>query len=54
MGLIRRIADYLEPETRHTTSWDLMQGVDLGGAYPANPRAAENLSTVLACVGAII
>jgi len=53
MGLIRRIADYLEPETRHTTSWDMMQGVDLGGAYPANPRAAENLSTVLACVGAI-
>jgi len=36
------------------TSWDLMRGgVDLGGAYPANPHAAENLSTVLACVGAI-
>jgi HK97 family phage portal protein len=53
MGLIRRLADYLDPiETR--SSWDLMQaGVDLGGAYPANPRAAENLSTVQACVGAI-
>jgi HK97 family phage portal protein len=30
-----------------------MQGTDLTGSYPANPRAAENLSTVLACVGAI-
>lgn len=54
MGLIRRIADYLDPvETRHTTSWDLMRGLDLTGAAPANPRAAENLSTVLACVGVI-
>jgi len=54
MGLIRRIADFFDPvETRHVTSWDLMRGVDLTGAYPANPHAAENLSTVLACVGAI-
>jgi HK97 family phage portal protein len=55
MGLIRRIADYLDPvEQRHVTSWDLLQnGVDLAGAYPANPHAAENLSTVLACVSAI-
>jgi HK97 family phage portal protein len=31
----------------------LQNGIDLSGAYPANPHAAENLSTVLACVGAI-
>lgn len=54
MGMIRRIADYLDPVETRVSSWDLMQaGVDLGGAYPTNPRAAENLSTVLACVGAI-
>lgn len=54
MGLMRRIVDYLDPlERRHVTSWDLMRGADLNGAAPANPRAAENLSTVLACVSAI-
>ncbi len=55
MGLLRRIADAFDPvETRHVTSWDLLrEGIDLGSAYPTNPRAAENLSTVLACVGAI-
>lgn len=55
MGLIRRIAEYFDPaETRHVSSWDLLQhGIDLGGVYPANPAAAENLSTVLACVSAI-
>ncbi|MGH7794108.1 MAG: phage portal protein [Candidatus Binatia bacterium] len=55
MGLIRRIADYLDPaETRNVTSWDLIQnGIDLAGAVATNPRAAENLSTVLACVSAI-
>lgn len=55
MGLLRRIADKFDPVETRASSWDLMQatGVDLGGAYPSNPRAAENLSTVLACVGAI-
>jgi HK97 family phage portal protein len=31
----------------------MQAGVDLGAAIPSNPRAAENLSTVLACVSAI-
>jgi HK97 family phage portal protein len=53
MGLLRRIADYLDPIETRATSWDLMQGIDLSGAWPSNPRAAENLSTVLACVDAI-
>ena len=55
MGLIRRIADVLDPiETRaREVSWDALRGgVDLGGAI-VKPRVAENLSTVLACVGAI-
>lgn len=56
MGILRALADKFDPETRSTpSSWDLMQGggVDLSGAYPANPRAAESLSTVGACVSAI-
>lgn len=54
MGFLRALADRFDPiETRHVTSWDLLRGTDLTGSYPANPHAAENLSTVLACVGAI-
>lgn len=55
MGLIRRIADVLDPpETRSIEpSWAALRGgVDLGGPF-VNPAMAENLSTVLACVGAI-
>ena len=55
MGLLRKIADRFDPvETRRQTTWDLLAGgVDLTGLSPMNPRAAENLSTVLACVSAI-
>ncbi|OGA59969.1 MAG: phage portal protein [Betaproteobacteria bacterium RIFCSPLOWO2_12_FULL_65_14] len=55
MGLIRRIADWLEPEQRaKEISWDALRGgVDIGSTSYVNPRMAENLSTVLACVGAI-
>ena len=57
MGLIRRIAEVFDPpaiEERATeVSWDALRGgVDIGTAI-VNPRMAENLSTVLACVGAI-
>jgi HK97 family phage portal protein len=58
MGLIRRIAEYLDPVERRGTdiTWELMRGgmtgnLNVGGA--TDPRAAENLSTVLACVSAI-
>jgi hypothetical protein len=38
---------------REEVSWDALRGgVDVGGAI-VNPRMAENLSTVLACVNAI-
>ena len=55
MGLIRRIADYFDPEERaREVSWDALKGgVDIGGTAYVNPKMAENLSTVLACVGAI-
>lgn len=55
MGLIRRIADYFDPEERaQEVSWDALKGgIDIGGTAFVNPRMAENLSTVLACVGAI-
>ncbi len=55
MGIIRRIAEYLDPveERAREVSWDALRGgVDVGGSN-INPRAAENLSTVMACVGAI-
>lgn len=60
MGLLRRIADALDPtpppaaETRaQEVSWDALRGgVDIGTGI-VNPRMAENLSAVLACVGAI-
>ncbi|MCC6611178.1 MAG: phage portal protein [Burkholderiales bacterium] len=61
MSLIRRIADYFAPtqapaleERAREVSWDALRGgVDLGTTGIVNPRMAENLSTVLACVGAI-
>src|SRR5262245_36938002 len=56
MGLIRRIADYLDhPNEKRSIepSWAALRGgVDLGGPF-VNPAMAENLSTVLACVSAI-
>lgn len=54
MGFLRALADRFDPIETRASSWDLMRGgIDLAGALPTNPRAAENLSTVLACVGAI-
>jgi len=55
MRLLRRIAEWLHPaeERAAEVSWDALRGgVDLGGAI-VNPRAAENLSTILACVNAV-
>lgn len=62
MGLIRKFADYLDPvhppgqaqeQRAREVSWDALRGgVDTGSGI-VNPRVAENLSTVLACVGAI-
>lgn len=55
MGLIRRLADLIDPleERAREVSWDALKGgVDIGTGI-VNPRMAENLSTVLACVGAI-
>lgn len=62
MGLLRRLVDVLDPaptppaavENRaKEVSWDALRGgIDVGGAI-VNPRAAENLATVLACVNAI-
>jgi HK97 family phage portal protein len=53
MGLLRRIADRLDPvETR--TDGDPFVGIPtLGGERAISPRLAENLSTVLGCVQAI-
>ncbi|WP_020146820.1 phage portal protein [Thioalkalivibrio sp. ALJ15] len=53
MGLLRRMAEYFEPETRdqEEPSWDYLSGHNT--VAPVNARVAENLSTVLACVGAI-
>ena len=53
MGLLRRMAEYFEPETRdeEEPSWDYLSGHNT--LAPVNARVAENLSTVLACVGAI-
>lgn len=64
MGIIRRIADVFDPappaiapvieERAAEVSWDALRGgIDLGGTAIVNPRMAENLSTVLACIGAI-
>jgi HK97 family phage portal protein len=56
MGLIQRIGEFFSShreERAREVSWDALRGgIDVGGAI-VNPRAAENLSTVLACVGAI-
>ncbi|HKQ22881.1 MAG TPA: phage portal protein [Burkholderiales bacterium] len=56
MGLIRRIADVFDPpreQRAQEISWDALRGgIDTGSAI-VNARTAENLSTVMACVGAI-
>lgn len=55
MKLLTRLRELLTTETRsQEPSWDALKfgAVDLAGGI-VNPRIAENLSTVLACVGAI-
>jgi len=57
MKLLKRIANWIDPERRNWSSRDpelarAFGGLDVGGQL-VNPRTAENLSTVLACVGAI-
>lgn len=56
MKLLQRIGEYLignREERAREVSWDALRGgIDTGGAI-INPRASENLSTVLACVGAV-
>lgn len=60
MGLLRRLADAFDPiaEHRAVSSRDpylahLFGGIDTTAGKLVNARTAENLSTVLACVGAI-
>lgn len=57
MSLIRRIADLLDPvdQRAQEVSWDALRSgaIDSGASSYVNPRMAENLATVLACVGAI-
>lgn len=57
MSILKRIANWIDPEKRSISSRDpelarAFGGLDLGGTL-VNPKTAENLSTVLACVGAI-
>lgn len=55
MKLLQRIGEYLlgREERAREVSWDALRGgIDTGGVI-INPRASENLSTVLACVGAV-
>ena len=57
MGILRTLADRFDPEERSLSSRDpvlarALGGLDVGGQL-VNPKTAENLSTVLACVGGI-
>jgi HK97 family phage portal protein len=52
--LLHSIAYLFTEERAKEVSWDALRGgVDIGGTVLVNPRMAENLSTVMACVGAI-
>lgn len=55
MSLRERLAGFFgQREERRLTSWDLLRGGAINlESGPVSPRVAENLSTVLACVGAI-
>lgn len=55
MSFFKRISEYFEKRSISSRDPELARAfgaLDLGGAL-VNPRTAENLSTVLACVGAI-
>src|SRR5262245_56436981 len=55
MGMLRRIVDAIVPreERAKEVSWDALRGaIDTGGEL-VSARTAENLSCVMACVGAI-
>lgn len=55
MGILRRLADRLDPvETRSLDpSWTHLAAFAGGGTATVNPRLAENLGTVMACVSAV-
>jgi len=54
VGFLQRLFATKTEERAREVSWDALKGgVDIGGTALVNPRMAENLSTVLACVGAI-
>lgn len=55
MGVIQRIAGLFRPTERRAAepSWDALQSGSTLEVSSVNPRMAENLSAVLACVGAI-
>jgi HK97 family phage portal protein len=59
MSILKRISTWIDPEHRalsHSSRdpelYRALGGLDVGGQI-INPRTAENLSTVLACVGSI-
>ena len=55
MGILRRLADAFDPPEQRAAGDPIYTPIasGLSGARAVNPRLAENLSTVLACVGAI-
>lgn len=55
MGLLRRLANRFDPvlETRAEPSWDALRGLTVAAGHSVNPRTAEGLSVVLACVAGI-
>jgi hypothetical protein len=53
MGLLRRIADKLDPLETRSDGDPFFPIPGLAGERAISPRLAENLSTVLACVGSI-
>ena len=53
MGFLARLAQRFLPEQRSGSAGIGTVGFSSAGAYPVNAQVAENLSTVLACVGAI-
>jgi len=54
MSFFKRLKSLFTEERAKEVSWDALRGgVDIGGTALVNPRMAENLSTVLACINAI-
>jgi len=55
VNILRRIADWIAPESRaREVSWNALRGqIDTTTGALVSPALAENLSSVMACVGAI-